>query len=148
MLLPLKNGSISAWLCLWIRESGCSSFSKDHYLHHETKDQLTLNIDRLYLQCLKRSTWQKYESISEEFHLEIEEMGIVEGAFYTCAPHKVSARRSSQHEAQDSVEQMCTTVICPFNLLLHSLNSQENVKNFVSSNPIVTENLARLWIHP
>lgn len=42
-----------------------------------------LNLDRLYLQCLKRSTWQKYESISEEFHVEIEEMGIAEGACFT-----------------------------------------------------------------
>lgn len=42
-----------------------------------------LNIDRLSLQCLKKSTWQKYESISEEFHVEIEEMGIAEGACFT-----------------------------------------------------------------
>lgn len=63
--------------------SACGFFSKDHNLRHETKDQQMLNVDRLYLPCLKRSTRQKYENISEEFHLGIEEMGIAEGACFT-----------------------------------------------------------------
>lgn len=63
--------------------SECRFFRKDHYLHHETKNQLMHNLDRIYLQCLKRNTWQKHKSMSEEFHSEIEEMGIAEGECFT-----------------------------------------------------------------